>query len=41
VDHHLLATLKHEDHGLQQPGMGGEAEPKLANRRTTIQRFNP
>lgn len=41
VDDHLLATFEHQHHGLQQPGMGVEAEPKLAKGRTIVQRLNP
>lgn len=41
MDHELLATLEHQDHGLQQPRMGVEPEPQLAERRAVVQGLNP
>ena len=41
VDDHLVATFEHQHHGLQQPGMGIEAEPKLTTGRTVVEWFDP
>ena len=41
MDHHLVAAVEHQHHGLQQPRMGIEPEPKLTTRQIIVQRFDP
>jgi hypothetical protein len=42
VDDHLIAALEDQDNGLQQPGVGVEAQAQLAiGRSTLVERFDP